>query len=191
MNEALHLWALAPTAVGACCVAADRGRPRVPELAAAALMLLAMADAATGTAVIAPVYWTGLLLAAAMGLAVLRGSRRVRALRPSARASGAGAVSDGVGRGHRSAAMTAMTAVGAVVMALLVLLMGADPAAAGAGHHHGIGAGGLAVVAVAMAVAYGAGSAVLIARGGLRPLDRVQHASMGFAALLMAAGGLV
>ena len=184
MGEVLHLWALAPATVGACCVAADRGRARVPEFAAAALMLLAMADIGTGARVIAPVFWALLLLVGAMALAALRGARRrpVTAERLP----------------HPSGAMTVMTALGLVVMAALMIAMGAHaPSSVGdalGGHGHGGfgawsgGGGGLgpvAALAMAVAAAYVAASAVAAARSAVR-LDRVQYASMATATALMA-----
>ena len=42
----LHLLALAPAAVGLCCLAADRRRARAAEVVAAMLMMMAMVDAA-------------------------------------------------------------------------------------------------------------------------------------------------
>lgn len=191
MGEALHLWALAPATVGACCVAADRGRARVPELAAAALMLLAMADAASGTGLIAPVYWAVLLVVGAMALAALRGARRGAGSR-GARSSGAAVVRAraGVRMPHPSRAMTLMTALGLIVMAVLMVAMtgpvgaAASPAAA---HAHGGAsvAGATGALALAGAIAYAGVSVVAAVRTGIR-LDRVQYASMAAATGLMA-----
>lgn|GEM_PF-1214464 len=227
MGEALHLWALAPATVGACCVAADRGRARVPEFAAAALMLLAMADAATGAGLIAPVFWAVLLVAAAMALAALRGTRRgprgeapagggvgsrVGGIGSRARVGGSGGgvgVAAGVRMPHPSRAMTLMTALGLIVMAVLMVAMTGHGVGSGGGtlagsvaaHGHGAGlsvlgagaaaAGGagaavaVATAAVAFAIAYAAASALAAARTGIR-LDRIQYASMAAATGLMA-----
>lgn len=183
VGEVLHLWALAPATVGACCVAADRGRARVPEFAAAALMLVAMADVGTGARLIAPVLWALLLVVGAMGLAALRGARRPR---PAA----------GERMPHPSRAMTVMTALGLVVMAALMITMGtaapSSAADAGGGHGHGgLGAvgGGLGMVVAlttVVAAGYVAVSAVAAVRSTLR-LDRVQYVSMAAATALMAA----
>jgi len=221
MGEALHLWALAPATVGACCVAADRGRARVPEFAAAALMLLAMADAATGAGLIAPVFWAVLLVAAAMALAALRGTRRG----PRGEAPAGGGVGSRVRAGgprtggvdvaarvrmpHPSRAMTLMTALGLIVMAVLMVAMtghgggsvGGTLAGSVAAHGHGAGlsvlgsgaagaagagaAAAVAMAAVAFAIAYAAASALAAARTGIR-LDRIQYASMAAATGLMA-----
>jgi len=183
MGEVLHLWALAPATVGACCVAADRGRARVPEFAAAALMLIAMADIGTGAGLIAPVLWALLLVVGAMALAALRGARR----RPVAAER----------MPHPSRAMTVMTALGLVVMAVLMIAMGVHPSSAalglGGGHDHsafGAWRGGgelgpVAALTMAVAAAYVAVSAVAAVRSSLR-LDRVQYASMATATAMMA-----
>ncbi|MFT4305306.1 MAG: hypothetical protein QM604_00280 [Microbacterium sp.] len=174
MAEILHLWALAPAAVGTCCLAADgrRTRGRIPELAASALMLLAMADAA-GPGWIAPVYSAGLLLAAAMTLVALRGARR---------------------EGHRrrdraELAMTAHAAVGLIVMA--ALLLGMDHAAeASGGHAHGPSAAAVAALFVAGAAAYALWSGWEAARAH-SPLGRLQFGAMGAATLAMGLAGVI
>ena len=109
MSETLHLWAVAPAAIGTCCLAADRARVRPPEVVAAAVMLLAMLDAAV-FGVVAPVYWTALLLAAAVGLAIWRRPRQRRVPRVPA-------------------LMTLHTTLGMVVMAGLQIAMGAHASA--------------------------------------------------------------
>lgn len=186
MGEVLHLWALAPATVGACCVAADRGRARVPEFAAAALMLIAMADIATGAGLIAPVLWALLLVVGAMALAALRGARR----RPVAAER----------MPHPSRAMTVVTALGLVVMAVLMIAMGVHPSSAAVGlgsHDHSAfgawsGGGGLGpgvALTMAVAAAYVAVSSVAAVRSSVR-LDRVQYASMATATALMALASL-
>lgn len=171
MSEILHAWALAPAAAGACCLAADRRRVRVPELAASVLMLVAMLDAAVA-GLLPPVYWAGMLLLAAMALAALRRFRRP--------ATG----HDGDGQ------MALHTAVGLVTMAAVTLVAGhgAAPAAAAAHVHGPTGAGVLAVVLAACA-----GFAAWSAAGTVRapaPLDRAQYAAMGASVLLMAAAAV-
>lgn len=171
MADLLHLWALAPATLGACCVAADRGRARAPELAASVLMVLAMADAATGAALIAPVFWAALLVVAAIALAAVRGRRRAEGT-------------------HATPGMTIMTTLGLVVMAALTIAMGAHGSGHAGGHGHGVGAAGLAVGVGGMTAAYVGASAVLAVRGMPR-LDRLQYAAMGASTLLMGLAALV
>ena len=176
MTEILHAWAIAPAAIGTCCLAADRGRVRWPELAASVLMILAMVDAALSHALPA-VGWMVVLIGSAIGLAALR---RVRPLH--ARAAG-GAARNVRGLG----AMTVHTTLGMIAMAALQLAMSGTgaPAAASASHAHGGGSGaGLAAVLLASAVAYIVASLVLAVRAHGR-LDRAQYAAMGVSVLAM------
>lgn len=152
----LHAWALAPAAVGTCCMAVDRRRARVPELAASVLMLVAMADAASLHAV-APVVWCAILLAAAMGLAAIRGRRRTL-------------------RGDGTATlMQVHGTMGLVVMAGLTVLMGVPLGPVPDGAHHG-GGGSLVPLGVAVAVAYAAASVALALRAGRHARDPAVHA---------------
>lgn len=160
MSEVLHAWAVAPAAIGACCVAADRARVRPPELAASVLMLLAMLDAALAGWV-PPVYWTALLSAAAVGLAVWRRPRQRRAPRVPA-------------------LMTVHTTLGMVVMAALQVGMGGHTA--GAGHAHGVG---LIPFLLVVAAGYLGLSAVAARRMRTR-LDRAQIVGMAASTGLMA-----
>ncbi|MBW9111537.1 hypothetical protein [Microbacterium ureisolvens] len=174
MTELLHAWAIAPAAIGACCVAADRGRARWSDAVASALMLIAMLDAAI-TGLVAPVYWAAVLLGSAMALAAWQRPRR--------------------GAGGRAASapgpMAVHTGLGLVAMAALQVGMTPPSAAttAAAAHAHG-GAGGGALLAALLlggAVAYAALSALLVLRSH-RPLDRAQLICMGISVLLMAVG---
>jgi hypothetical protein len=177
VTELLHAWAIAPAAIGACCVAADRGRARWPDAVASALMLFAMLDAAI-TGLVAPVYWAAVLLGSAMALAAWQRPRR--------------------GAGGRAASapgpMAVHTGLGLVAMAALQVGMAPPSAAAtattaAAAHAHG-GAGGGALLAALLlggAVAYAALSALLVLRAH-RPLDRAQLICMGISVLLMAVG---
>lgn len=160
MSDTLHLWAVAPAAIGTCCLAADRARVRPPEVVAAAVMLLAMLDAAV-FGVVAPVYWSALLLAAALGLAIWRRPRQRRAPRVPA-------------------LMTLHTTLGMVVMAGLQLAMGGHATASG--HAHGLSP---APVLAAAAVGYGALSLTAIRRMPAR-LDRAQIGAMAASVALMA-----
>lgn len=158
MSEILHAWAVAPAAVGACCLAADRARVRPPEVVASVLMLLAMMDAAV-SGIVAPVYWTVLLLIAALALAVWRRPRQRRAPRVPA-------------------LMTVHTTLGMVVMAGLQLGMGGHTTA----HAHGPA---LAPVLIGAVIGY-IGLSALAARRMTARLDRAQITAMGASVLLMA-----
>ncbi len=160
MSEILHLWAVAPAAIGTCCLAADRARVRPPEVVASVLMLAAMLDAAL-FGLLAPVYWMALLLAAALALAIWRSPRSPR-------------------RTRVPAAMTLHTTLGLIAMAGLPLAMGGH--GAGAGHAHGIALGPLLLVG---ALGYAALSVALMRRMRAR-LDRAQLGAMGLSVVLMA-----
>lgn len=163
MSETLHLWAVAPAAIGTCCLAADRARVRPPEVAASVVMLLAMLDAAI-FGVVAPVYWTGLLLAAALGLAVWRRPRQRRSPRVPP-------------------TMTLHTALGLVLMAALQVSMGAHGSPSG--HSHGLT---LAPFLTAGVLAYAAVSVAAIRRMPGR-LDRAQIAAMAASLAVMSLAG--
>lgn len=174
-----HLMALAPAAIGLCCLAADRRRARIGELAASVLMMLAMVDAAVGR-VVPVVWWVVVLLAGAMALAAAHGRPR----------SGHRAGSVGAG----GATMAVHAAGGMIVMAALLLAMagGIVPGAgagAGAHVHGGVGGGsfgmGVAAFGAILAGVYVVASVVVIARSRSR-LDRGQYAAMAASAGLMA-----
>ena len=158
MSEILHVWAVAPAAVGACCLAADRARVRPPEVVASVVMLLAMVDAAV-FGVIAPVYWTAMLLVTALALAVWRRPRQRRTARVPA-------------------LMTLHTTLGLVVMAALQLGMGGHTAS----HAHGPA---LAPVLLAAVVGY-VGLSTAAGRRMPARLDRAQIAAMVASVVLMA-----
>lgn len=165
--EALHLWAIAPAAVGTCCVAADRGRSRAPELLVSLLMVAAMVDV-TLLGFIAPVGWAVALVVAALAHSAVRGRR------------------SGAARLDR---MAVMSALGLIVMAVQIVAMAAGHAAPAASSH-GHGGMSLAALVAATAVAYAVAAAVLAVRHpGI--LSRLQFAGMGAATLLMAAAALV
>lgn len=170
MSDILHAWALAPAAIGTCCVAADRRRVRMPEIVASLLMMIAMIDASRTAPLLAPVYWAALMIAAGMVLAIMRRARRGvvgTEARPAASARG----------------MTLHTAIGLITMAALLLAMGRTDAAA-SGHAHGMTAGAFTIVLVAGAAAYGAVSVVAALRAhGV--LDRVQFVAMGVSTSVM------
>ncbi len=165
MAEILHAWALAPAAVGTCCLAAEGRRARMPELAASVLMLLAMMDAARPASLVAPVFWTALLLAAALALAALRGPRRAGSAGPTSTQS----------------EPTVHTAVGLVVMGALLVGMGHADASAGAHEHGGPALAGVLLVG---GTAYALAAAVAALRAhGL--LGRAQHLGMAASTALM------
>ncbi|HWI31214.1 MAG TPA: hypothetical protein VNT50_06970 [Microbacterium sp.] len=169
MTEALHTWALAPAALGACCLAADRRRARVPELAASVLMLLAMLDSSRTHPAVPAVLWAEILLIAAMAVAAVRGRR---------------AATHADADAMPSTGMTLHTNLGLVVMAVLVALM--SPHSDGIAHH-GPSLGAFVLGAAIASAAYGAASVVAAARTArTRRLDRVQYAAMGISALGMA-----
>ncbi|MBA8815505.1 hypothetical protein FHX48_000557 [Microbacterium halimionae] len=149
----------------------------MPELIASVLMALAMLDAAF-THRLAPVYWTALLIAGAIGIAALRTSRRARKQPRVEMLSFAGS---GI---H--------TTLGMIVMAALMLGMSHGAAAAtttaltsAAVHHHGLGAGSMTVALVGGAAVYSAVSFVLAARQR-GWLVRAEYATMGATTSLMA-----
>ncbi len=165
MTEILHAWALAPAAIGTCCLAADRRRVRVPELAASVVMMIAMLDAAFWR-VVPVVIWAGTLLVAAMALAAVRSSRRASVVAHSPSAGG----------------MTLHSTLGLVVMA--ALLMGMGHGGSTSVHSHGLSAGALGGLLLAGAIAY-AGASVVAAWRTSGWQDRGQYAAMGASALLM------
>lgn len=164
MGEVLHAGALVTTAAGACCVAADRPAARVRELLIAALMLLAMGDMVLGGGSVPPVVWAAALLLAALV-----------------------AVTPGRGRRGADRRMRAFDALGAVLMAAL-LLAAHVPASTGSSHH-GSGAMPLVVLTLVGVAAYAVGAVALFVTAHRdRPLiTRLPPLAMGASAVLMAA----
>lgn len=163
MGEVLHAGALVATAAGACCVAADRPASRVRELLIAALMLLAMGDMVVGGGRVPAVFWAAALLLATLV-----------------------AVAPGRARRGADRRMRAFDALGAVLMAAL-LLAAHVPASTGSSHH-GAGAQPLVLLALVGAGAYAVGGVVLFATAHRdRPLvTRLPPLGMGASAVLMA-----
>jgi hypothetical protein len=164
MGEVLHVGALVATAAGACCVAADRPAARVHELFIAVLMLLAMGDMVIGGGRVPAVFWAAALLAAALV-----------------------AVAPGRARGGENRRMRAFDALGAVLMAAL-LLAAHVPASSGSSHH-GAGTMPLVVLTLVGVALYAIGSVVLFVTAHReRPLiTRLPPLAMGASAVLMAA----
>ncbi|MBW9095457.1 hypothetical protein JNB62_17380 [Microbacterium jejuense] len=177
MTELLHAWAIAPAALGACCLAADRGRARWPDAVATLLMLAAMVDSVL-TRVVAPVYWAAAMLVTAMAVAAASSPRR-RRVPPAGLRNG----------------MVVHTALGLVAMAALQLGMAhgapaaAVPSPAAAHAHGGSGTPLLEAALIAGAIAYAVLSAGLLTRSH-RALDRVQLACMAVSVLLMGVAAL-
>jgi hypothetical protein len=194
VGEILHLGALAPAAIGACCIAADRRRARTPELAASVLMLVAMLDVVVW-GVLAPVVWAAALVVAAIGLAALRGraARRRSGARvpvPAARVPVPAARAPVSGARVPSSVMTVHATLGLVVMAALVLAMIPDASTASpAASHHSAGAP-FELVAAAFALLFGIVSVVATrARHGdgarTSVLERGQLIAMGVSTAAM------
>ena len=175
----MHLAALAPAGVAACCVAwgwrVDRRRSRTIEIVVAVLMLATMIDLSRSAPLVAPVVWAVLLLLGAITLAAST-RQRWSAARAAPRAS-------------VLAPVPVHAALGCVVMAALVMLMVAPAQGAGAvvSRHHAEGArvSVLIVVIVIGVLGYVAYSVVALRRGTVR--ERVQSAAMGASTLAMAA----
>lgn len=185
VSEFLHLAALAPAGVAACCVASGRGRRRgrTVEIAVAVLMLAAMVDVSRSTTLLAPVLWAGLLLLGGLTLAATTG-RRSGNVRQTPRGSALA---------HGSLHGAIHGALGCIVMAALVMVMVAPARGVGGGagaavsSHHGVGASAsvLTVLIVVGVLAYAVYSVVALRRGPLR--ERIQFAAMGASTLGMAA----
>lgn len=167
--EVLHAWAVAPTAVGTCCVMADRGRARATEIAASTLMTIAMLDAAV-FGVVASVWWTAILVGAALVQAVwLR--TRTRSVE---------------GRRSRPSTMSLHAGIGLVAMAALFVLMTSEPGSVGMGHH---APGSLQALVILVAAGYGGASLLLARRGAV--LERMQYLAMGASTSLMALAAIL
>lgn len=175
MAVLLHAGALAVMVIGTCCVAASGRRLRVREALLALIMLAAMTDVVLAASVLAPVWWAGvLLLAALLSVVAAPGSRA----RPADRRA------------------RAMDALGAVLMAGLFAIMSGDTGAAAADGHHGHGGSSSALLwgFVAASALFAAASAhmgvamrmphVSVAARAMR---RAAPISMGVSVLLMAA----
>lgn len=162
MTEVLHAGALGASALGACCLALDRERPRVREALLSLVMLAAMIDVAGGFRVVPVVWWSAATLALALALAIRRRGGTVS--RPRLRA-----------RVH--------SALGGVLMAALMLAMGGVHG--GSGHHAGSPAV-FAMVLVVAAVVYAVASVPW--HGRVSVVGRVQYACMGASVLLLALG---
>ncbi|HWH25053.1 MAG TPA: hypothetical protein VNT53_00200 [Pseudolysinimonas sp.] len=161
MLDALHAWAVVPAAVGACCMAADRGRTRGPEIVSSVFMVLGMMDMLRAIPALVPVAWTAILVVVGICLAVLS---RLRTPRTS---------------------MTMHAALGSIVMGALLLMARPEMALEGDAAHHDGGSASLAFAFHLGAAVFVVGSFVLSARRGERLFARIQYGTMGLATLAM------
>ncbi|MDQ1203755.1 hypothetical protein [Microbacterium sp. SORGH_AS_0862] len=136
-------------------------------MGASVLMLIAMVDASL-TQFVAPILWAGVLLVAGMGMAAAHRRRPVTAA---------------PGGAHPT--MVVHTALGMVLMAVLLVTMSSTHAST-AHTHHGLSAAGLNMIVAGAALGYAAWSAHA-ARRAVRRLASAQFAAMGLSVLVMAA----
>lgn len=163
MLELLHAGSLAATAAGACCVAVERRGPRIRSFLLAAVMTLAMLDVVVGTRALPVVAWSALTVVLAMVLAVRRR---------------AAAEAIDVSR------MRVLSALGAVLMAVLMLSMSMRSFEAG---HHGVDSGTIVGALIVASIGHGVWTALSL-RTTHDLLARLQLVSMSAAVLLLAAG---
>lgn len=184
MTDVLHLGALLPAALGACCTVG--GRRGVVELGSALVMLAAMLDLASGAGVVHPLLWACSLVILAVVSAV-----RLRVARPSTLRAGAAPAPLAIR--HRTA-MVVHTSGGLLIMAALVCAMAGHPSNRTYAEngmqsvmHHAGGislAGVLIAGAIAGYLALSAGLAVHAARNGRR-LVTVELGSMAASIITM------
>ncbi|MCK2035997.1 hypothetical protein KZC51_07590 [Microbacterium sp. SSW1-49] len=178
MSDLLHVFALAAALVGVGSLALMRRGVGHAEIAAAALMVIGMADAMT-LALLPPIVWFAVMLPAALALAA-----RCRSPRASRAPAGA-----------ESAALTGHLALGLVSTAALILLMttmtpdavtAPDAVPPPDAHVHGGGA----MMPQLMAGAFGLG-AILLGAIALRTerswVHRLHHATMAASTVAMSA----
>lgn len=165
--QVLHWGALALAAGGACCVAADVRRRRRRELVAAIVALAAMADVALGVRLVPVVWWATAVIATALIAAAGRRDAPVH-----------------------ERTMRATDAVGAILMAALMLAMSATGAAA-ASVHHGAAMPQLAPLLVAAAAVYAGAAVIVVARMRTRALARIPLVAMNGSVALLAVAALI
>lgn len=169
MTELLHLGALVPAAVGACCTVGGRRGP--VDLVAAILMLAAMLDLGTGTAIVHPFLWAIVLTVLAVGSALrLRLGTATVAHRDD---------ESGRALANHRAGMMIHTAAGLLIMAALVCAMaghgpGGPYAGTGMhlGNHHG-GSVDASAALIALAVACFIALSVRVAVTAMRRRERL------------------
>lgn len=171
MSELLHVFALASALVGAGSLLLIRRGVGLPELAAAALMFVGMADAMT-LSLVPPVVWFAVMLPAALALAARCRSRR------------------NAGAGAGSATLPAHLALDLLSTAALILLMTTmtPPTAEAATLSHAHGGG--AMMPQMMGIVLGLG-AILLAGVALRSEHswerRLHHTTMAASTVAMSA----
>jgi hypothetical protein len=189
MVEALHLGALLPAAVGACCTVG--GRRGIVDLVAAIVMLAAMIDAATGAALLHPLVWGAVLVA--VGIVSAARLRGVGASSATAGTETPAAVATVTAeRQHRL--MLVHTSLGLLVMATMLVAMASHGAHAALGisssvtHHGAAGAGTFGVIVAAAVASYTAFTAWLTASAvrSRRILPAVELTSMALSLTAMA-----
>ncbi|MGG7509866.1 hypothetical protein [Plantibacter sp. YIM 135249] len=198
MVEALHLGALLPAAVGACCTVG--GRRGIVDLVAAIVMLAAMIDAATGAALLHPLVWGAVLVA--VGIVSAARLRGVGASSATAATADIGAdtetpaavatVTVTAERQHRL--MLVHTSLGLLVMATMLVAMASHGSHAALGtpssvtHHGAAGAGTFGVIVAAAVASYTAFTAWLTASAvrSRRILPAVELTSMALSLTAMA-----
>lgn len=171
MSGTLHTLAMVAGGISLVSVVADRGRGRFTECAAAALMLVAMADSAQSEPFVPVVAWMGSLIAAAL---IVSASGRLGGQAPAQ-------------VGPAGGGLRAHSAVGLIVMAaLLAGSIRTDPISAAPAHAHG-GVGELGIPLLCVALGYAVVSTLVAARS--RTAVRGIHlAAMGASAGLMGIG---
>ncbi|MGG7465982.1 hypothetical protein [Plantibacter sp. YIM 135347] len=196
MVEALHLGALLPAAVGACCTVG--GRRGIVDLVAAIVMLAAMIDAATGAALLHPLVWGAVLVA--VGIVSAARLRGVGASSATAATADIGAgtetpaavATNTAERQHRL--MLVHTSLGLLVMATMLVAMASHGSHAVLGisssvtHHGAAGADTFGVIVAAAVASYTAFTACLTASAvrSRRVLPAVELTSMALSLAAMA-----
>lgn len=189
MTDVLHVGALLPAAVGACCTVG--GRRGALELGSALVMLAAMLDLASGAGIVHPLVWAVVLVLLAITSAVrLRAGRRAATAPPSR-----GRPTD-----RHSSAMVVHTSGGLLIMAALVCAM-AGHAASGiyaassmeAASHHGGGMSPSTLFIAAAIAGYLALSARLAVRAATRGrrLVALELGSMAVSVVTMGLAAIV
>lgn len=149
----------------------------MPGVAVSLLMVVAMADAAFGFALVPPIVWVAVLTLAAMAVGAGASPRRgAAASTPAA---------------HGSLPMMIAEAVGLLAMAALTAVMATHgDGVVQAVHGHSHGAGGLLMPFAIVAAVCATGLAATLGVRATAALPRVQFASMALSTALMTAAAL-
>lgn len=189
MTDVLHVGALLPAAVGACCTVG--GRRGALELGSALVMLAAMLDLASGAWIVHPLVWAVVLV-----LLAITSAARLRAGRLTAGAP----ASRGPATDRHATAMVVHTSGGLLIMAALVCAMAGHATSGmhavigmGTASHHGGGMSpGALLIAAAIAgyLALSASLAVTAASRGRR-LVALELGSMAASVVTMGLAAVV